>query len=188
MPEGLVDLGPDTVALVTLPLLHAFGMTVMHNAVLAVGGTVVLQPRFSAGGAAELVERHRVTFFGGVPTMYVALLHDPAVHADALDALRWCVSGGAPMPAEALHRHPAVAQAAVVGMPDARYGEEVKAVVVLRPGVAPVTGEEIAAWSRLHLAAYKRPRRVEIRDTLPLGPTGKVLKSALRNTPAGRAA
>jgi long-chain acyl-CoA synthetase len=76
----------------------------------------------------------------------------------------------------------------VVGMPDARYGEEVKAVVVLRPGVAPVTGEEIAAWSRLHLAAYKRPRIVEIRDTLPLGPTGKVQKAALRNPAAGRAA
>ncbi len=74
VPRQLVGLGADTVALVALPLFHAFGMTVMHNAVLAVGGTLVLQPRFSAGGAAELIERHRVTFFGGVPTMYVALL------------------------------------------------------------------------------------------------------------------
>ena len=70
------SLGADTAALVALPLFHAFGMTVMHNAVLAVGGTLVLLPRFSAGAAAALIARHRVTFFGGVPTMYIALLHE----------------------------------------------------------------------------------------------------------------
>ena len=71
---GLVDLGPDTVALVSLPLFHAFGMTVMHNAVLSVGGTVVLLPRFHPRTAVELMDRHRVTFLGGVPTMFMALL------------------------------------------------------------------------------------------------------------------
>ena len=309
VPHQLVGLGADTVALVALPLFHAFGMTVMHNAVLAVGGTLVLQPRFTAGEAAALIARHRVTFFGGVPTMYLALLQDKA--AD-LSTLEWCVSGGAPMPAETmdrfeerfgvtllegyglsetspvasftvpelprtagsigypvpgvelalldddgrfvttpgqrgeicvrgnnvmkgywrnpeataqaivdgwfrtgdigvfdvhgayrivdrkkdliirggynvypreveevLHRHPAVAQAAVVGVPHARYGEDVKAVVTLKPGTT-ATAEEIIAWAQGHLAAYKRPRSVEIREALPLGPTGKVLKSALR--------
>jgi long-chain acyl-CoA synthetase len=81
---------------------------------------------------------------------------------------------------EVLHRHPAVAQAAVVGVPHARYGEDVKAVVTLRPG-AVATPEEIVAWARPHLAAYKRPRIVEIRETLPVGPTGKILKAALRD-------
>jgi long-chain acyl-CoA synthetase len=81
---------------------------------------------------------------------------------------------------EVLHRHPAVAQAAVVGVPHARYGEDVKAVVTLKPGAA-ATPEEIVAWARPHLAAYKRPRIVEIRDALPVGPTGKVLKAALRD-------
>jgi long-chain acyl-CoA synthetase len=310
VPHQLVGLGPETVALVALPLFHAFGMTVMHNAVLAVGGTLVLLPRFTAGDAAALIARHGVTFFGGVPTMYIGLLQ----HEDAdLSTVRWCVSGGAPMPAdvmarfeerhgvtllegyglsetspvasftvpelprtagsigyavpgvelallgddgrfvttpgergeicvrgnnvmkgywrnpeataqamvdgwfrtgdigvfdahgayrivdrkkdliirggynvypreveEVLHRHPAVAQAAVVGVPHARYGEDVKAVVTLRPG-ASVTAAEIVDWARLHLAAYKRPRIVEIRDALPVGPTGKVLKTALRD-------
>ncbi len=297
VPEQLVGLDAGTVALVALPLFHAFGMTVMHNAVLAVGGTLVLQPRFTAGDAVALIERHRVTFFGGVPTMYIALLHETG--AD-LSSLQWCVSGGAPMPAEVmaefearfgvtllegyglsetspvasftvpdrprtpgsigypvpgvemtlidgeicvrgnnvmkgywrnpgatataivdgwfrtgdigvvdehgayrivdrkkdliirggynvypreveevLHRHPAVAQAAVVGIPHARYGEDVKAVITLKAG-ATATPEEIVAWSKAHLASYKRPRTVEIRDSLPVGPTGKVLKAALR--------
>ncbi len=304
VPGQLVGLGAETIALVALPLFHAFGMTVMHNAVLAVGGTLVLQPRFSAAGAVELIERHGVTFFGGVPTMYIALLNNRAMlHETAadLDTLMWCVSGGAPMPAEVisdfearfgvtllegyglsetspvvsftvphrprtpgsigypvpgvemaladdgeilvrgnnvmrgywrnadatacaivdgwfhtgdigaidhhgayrivdrkkdliirggynvypreieevLHRHPAVAQAAVVGVPHARYGEDVKAVVTLKPG-ASSTAEQIVAWAGQFLASYKRPHVVEIREVLPLGPTGKVLKSALR--------
>jgi long-chain acyl-CoA synthetase len=247
-----------------------------------------------------------VTLFGGVPTMYLALLndrallHDGAVGDRDLSSLTWCVSGGAPMPAEVmaefesrfgvtllegyglsetspvvsftvpgrprtpgsigypvpgvemaladdgeilvrganvmkgywrnpeataqaivdgwfrtgdigavdahgayrivdrkkdliirggynvyprevedvLHAHPAVAQAAVVGVPHPRYGEDVKAVVTLKPG-RTATPEEIVAWCRQRLASYKRPRTVEIRDSLPLGPTGKVLKRAL---------
>ncbi len=308
---GLVDLGPDTVALVTLPMFHAFGMTVMHNAVLSVGGSLVLLPRFHPATAIQLMHRHRVTFLGGVPTMFMALLDADSSQCD-LSALRWCVSGGAPMPAPVmtefearfgvtllegyglsetspavsftvpdrprtpgsigyplpgvdvrlvdergwvvtrpdtpgeiqvqgpnvmkgywrnpqataeaivdgwfhtgdigmtdadgalrivdrkkdliirsgfnvyprevegvLHLHPAVALAAVVGVPDALRGEEVKAVVTLKPG-ATATPQEIVAFCRIHLAAYKYPRVVEVRDSLPLGPTGKVLKSALR--------
>ncbi len=320
VPPRLVALGADTVALVALPLFHAFGMTVMHNAVLAVGGTLVLQPRFSAGGAAELIERHGVTFFGGVPTMYMALLDEGATAGRNLDTLTWCVSGGAPLPAavlgafeerfgvcllegyglsetspvasftvpdrprtpgsigyavpgvelalvdgggrfvttpgargeicvrgdnvmkgywrnpeataeaivdgwfrtgdigvfdengayrivdrkkdliirggynvypreieEVLHRHPGVAQAAVVGVPDARYGEDVMAVVVLKPG-ATDGPKDIVAWCRTRLAGYKRPHIVEVRDSLPLGPTGKVLKQALRASARSHAA
>ncbi|MEA2843079.1 MAG: long-chain acyl-CoA synthetase, partial [Actinomycetota bacterium] len=281
-------------------------------AVLAVGGKLVLPPRFEPAAALALMAGHRVTVFGGVPTMFVAMLEAAGADCD-LPALRWCVSGGAPMPApvmdafearfgvcvlegyglseaspvvsftmpdrprtpgsigyplpgvemqlldgdgmvvdgpeipgeicvrgpgvmkgywrnpeataetivdgwlrtgdvgvvdgcgayriidrkkdmiirggfnvypreveDVLYRHPAVVQAAVVGVPDARYGEEVKAVVTLSPG-AVVSAAEIVAFCRRHLAAYKYPRVVEIRDDMPLGPTGKILKTALRH-------
>jgi long-chain acyl-CoA synthetase len=62
-------------------------------------------------------------------------------------------------------------------------GEEVMAVVTLEPGRS-VTPAALVAWSRQHLAAYKYPRLVEIRDALPVGPTGKVLKRALRRSGA----
>jgi long-chain acyl-CoA synthetase len=80
---------------------------------------------------------------------------------------------------EALLRHPAVGQVAVIGLPDPQYGEEVCAVVVRDPAGGEASGEEISAWSKQHLAAYKYPRRVIFADSLPLGPSGKVLKREL---------
>jgi long-chain acyl-CoA synthetase len=80
---------------------------------------------------------------------------------------------------EVLMTHPAVALCAVVGVADARLGEEVKAYVVLRAGAA-ATPEELIGWSRDQMAAFKYPRYVEIRNALPISPTGKVLKRELR--------
>jgi long-chain acyl-CoA synthetase len=82
---------------------------------------------------------------------------------------------------EVLLGHPAVAQVAVIGLPDAVHGEEVCAVVIPAAGAQPEAqlSEEIIRWSRDRMAAYKYPRRVTFVEVLPLGPSGKVLKREL---------
>ncbi|MFI5683116.1 long-chain fatty acid--CoA ligase [Streptomyces sp. NPDC051636] len=76
---------------------------------------------------------------------------------------------------EVLHEHPAVALAAVVGVPHERLGEEVAAAVVLRP-TARATPGELQRYVKDRVAAYKYPRSVWLMDALPTGPSGKILK------------
>jgi long-chain acyl-CoA synthetase len=78
----------------------------------------------------------------------------------------------------ALLSHPAVAEAAVVAIPDADLGEEIAAFVSLKR-LETLTSEELLSYCKEHLARYKYPRRIHILSELPKGPTGKILKSAL---------
>jgi long-chain acyl-CoA synthetase len=80
---------------------------------------------------------------------------------------------------EAIYTHPAVAEAAVIGVPDTTMGEEVHAIVAIRDGQS-VTEGELIDFVKQRIAAYKYPRTVEFRDSLPKGATGKILKKELR--------
>jgi long-chain acyl-CoA synthetase len=83
---------------------------------------------------------------------------------------------------EALYEHPAVLEAAVLGVPHATLGEEVAAVVVARQG-ATVSPGELQAWTKERVAAYKYPRYVVLVDELPKSPTGKILKRSIDREP-----
>ncbi len=309
---GVSTEDPDTF-LCVLPLFHSFGQTAIQNTAIAFGGTIVMQPRFDATTALDLMLAHKVTFFAGVPTMYWGLLRalDDTPDIDTVaDTLRVAASGGAALPAEihkefrerfgvtilegyglsetsplasfstageqprvgsigrplpgiemklinddwtdlpqdpqavgeiaikghnvmkgyykrpeataeairdgwfrsgdlatkdndgfyyivdrakdliirggynvypreleeALITHPAVALVAVIGIPHPSHGEEIKAVVVKHKDHDEVTEDDIVAWAKERLAAYKYPRIVEFRDSLPMTATGKILK------------
>ena len=315
----LFGLERDDIGLAVLPLFHVFGLSSVLNVCLRAGGTITLVPRFEPGKVFEVMERDKVTIFGGVPTMFIAFLHHPDADKYDLSSLRVCVSGGASIPGEVirgfeqkfgvpilegyglsetassssfnrfdarrvasvgkamwgvemrvvdenenalppgdgnvgeivirghnvmrgyrnkpeataevmkggwfhtgdmgyvdddgfffivdrkkeliirggynvypreieevLYANPAIAEAAVIGVPDDRLGEEVAAVVALKPG-ASITEDELIAWTKERVAAYKYPRSVRFMDALPKGPTGKVLKKELKaELPAAR--
>jgi len=80
---------------------------------------------------------------------------------------------------EVVLQHPAVAEAGVVGIPDAVYGEEIKAFVVAKPG-KHVNEEELIAFCKDRLPTFKRPKKVQCIESLPKNILGKVLRAELR--------
>jgi long-chain acyl-CoA synthetase len=304
------------IVLLVLPLAHTFGLSVLVSGYLF-GACGVLMRRFDPEEALALIERHKVTYMAGVPTMFVMMMMLPnADKYDTSSVKRWLV-GAAPMPMsqlqefeakfggtmyvgyglseaspsvaserddfprkpgstgrplegvevkivdddrhdvphgaigeicargdnvspgyyenpaataetfrdgwlftgdmgyldedgylfvverkkdliirgglnvypkdveEVIHRHPAVLEAAVVGVPDLRMGEEVCAYVVRRPG-SPLTADDIVAHCQANVAKYKTPRYVEFVESLPKTNLGKIQKKELRKTAAAR--
>ena len=314
--RDLVDAGPETVTLATLPLFHVFGMNSVMNCTVQARGLLTLLPRFEPAKALEIIQRDKVTTFAGVPTMYTALLHHPDKDDYDTSSLDLSVSGGSAMPVEVLrgfdeafgtkvlegyglsettgmgsfnlpsqerkpgsigvpiggtefrlvdddgndvpagepgeiamrgpfvmrgywerddataetirdgwfhtgdmatvdddgyffivdrkkeliirggynvypreieevlYEHPAVREAAVVGVPHDSLGEEVGAAISLKDG-AEASEDEIRAFAKERVAAYKYPRQIWFVEELPKGPTGKVLKREIEAPASG---
>ena len=310
----LFSMNHDDRILVVLPLFHIFAMTCMMNTGLLKGAHMILLPKFDAETVFGLLEKHEITIFGGVPTMYWGLLNYEGKSFDfkkISSNLRSAVSGGAALPLQVLEdfekkfdvkilegygmsegspvvtfnqlalgtkpgsigkelwgvevklidengnevptgekgellyrghnvmkgyykkpeanaqslrdgwlysgdvaikdedgfyfivdrtkdmiirggfnvypreveevmiQHEAVSLVAVIGVPDAQFGEEIKACVVLKPH-AVVEEKELIEWTKAHIAAYKYPRMIEFMEALPMSATGKILKKELR--------
>jgi long-chain acyl-CoA synthetase len=153
------------------------------------------------GEMGEIALRSPGTFKGywNKPQATVDILRDGWLYTgdmgkmDAEGYLTFCgrlkemikVSGYSVFPEEVetlLIKHPAVQQAAVIGIPDPSKGQVVKAVLVLKPQAKnSVSADEIIAWSRENMSAYKVPRAVEFRDALPATGTGKMLRRLLKD-------
>jgi len=314
------DILPGDTTVNVFPMFHTGGLLVYTMPLMIVGGTVILVRRFDPEQVLALIEAYRADFFAGVPTMYQMLTQAPNWAQADLSSLRFCTSGGAPLPVtlveqfgrekgvrfkqgfgmtefgpgifalapedairkagsigrpnffvdarvvdeqnqplppdtvgelvlkgpslcsgyfnlpgamdevmdddgwfhtgdlaryddewyftivdrkkdmfisggeniypaeieQALYRHPAVHQCAVIGVPDDRWGEVGVACVVLKPGAA-ATPDELIAFLRGCLAGYKVPKSVVFLDALPISAAGKILKRELREQLAGEA-
>jgi long-chain acyl-CoA synthetase len=107
LSTGITDLDNQDKQLIVLPLFHIFAMTVLMNAGLYKGATSVLLPRFDAEAVLSLMQKHTVTVFAGVPTMYWGLLNYENTKFDLKAIarnLKTCVSGGAALPVSVLEQ------------------------------------------------------------------------------------
>jgi long-chain acyl-CoA synthetase len=156
------------------------GRTVGPNVV----GEICLKSPANMLGYWNLAEATKKTLIDGyVHTGDAGYLDEDGyvyVHDRVKDMI---VSGGENVyPAEvenALFGHPAIGDVAVIGVPDDRWGEAVKAIVVLKPGLK-ATADEILAFARTRIAGYKLPKTIDFISELPRNPSGKVLKRELR--------
>ena len=122
---------PDDVLVLPLPLFHMHGLGVGLHGTLAVGARAVLQPTFAPDAVFDAIQQHQATMFFGVPTMYSRLV--ASSRAAELSALRLCVSGSAPMPAEL---HDAVREASGQHVIE-RYGMTETVMLVSNPHDEP---------------------------------------------------
>lgn len=96
--QAHLEFGNDEVILTVLPLFHSFGQTVCMNYMLWLGGAICLVERFTPALVLENIEKRRVTIAAMVPAMYGAILQTPMEREYDLSSLKFCVSGGSPMP------------------------------------------------------------------------------------------
>jgi long-chain acyl-CoA synthetase len=112
--RDLVGAGHDDVVVAALPLFHVFGMNVIMNTTLLARGLMTLVFRFDPTTVLEVIQRDEATLFGGVPTMYNALLNHPNRETYDVASLRLCVSGGSSLPVDVLQRFDTAFETAIL--------------------------------------------------------------------------
>jgi long-chain acyl-CoA synthetase len=90
----------EEVVLCVAPFFHAYGLTVGMNCSLLVAASMVLIPRFKGQDVVKAIRRYHPTIFPGIPTMYLAVMSEAGKHSDDLRSIKYCASGGAPLPAQ----------------------------------------------------------------------------------------
>jgi long-chain acyl-CoA synthetase len=144
---GWLGLKSDTVILCALPLYNTFGLNQGINALLLLGATMVLQPRFKAQRCVEAIQAHRCTFLPAVPTMLQRIYDEPLVERWGLPSLTRIMTGGAPVPASLLQRV------------EAASGEDTQ----LFTGYGLTEGTALVTLTRVELNAdgeVRRPRTI----------------------------
>jgi long-chain acyl-CoA synthetase len=100
--------------LAALPFFHVFAMTAVMNFAIQEGAEIVIMPRFVLDGAMKLIDKTKPTVMPGVPTMFIAMLNHPKLKSFDLSSLKYCVSGGAPLPVDIKERFERVTGCKVV--------------------------------------------------------------------------
>ncbi len=140
-----------------LPMFHVFANTCVLNRTVVTGGEIVMLPRFDAGQVLAALDRTKATALPGVPTMYRALLDHPRLKQTDFSSLRYCISGGAPMPPELKQRFEAATGATLVE----GYGlSESSGVVSCNPYAGPQQAGSIGqpiAGTRVRLVDKENP-------------------------------
>lgn len=142
-----------------LPMFHVFANTCVLNRTVVTGGEIVMLPRFDAGQVLAALDRTKATALPGVPTMYRALLDHPRLAKTDFSSLRFCISGGAPMPPELKQRFEAATGATLVE----GYGlSESSGVVSCNPYAGPQQSGSIGqpiSGTRVRLVDKEDPTR-----------------------------
>jgi hypothetical protein len=150
------------------PLFHIMALGFFMAIGLNKGNMVVLMPQPQVDAILESIHRYRPRWFLGVPALYRMILENDRVSASEIEAV--------------LQDHPTVINACVIGVPDEKTGERIKAIVVLKEDARGVGGVELIKWCADHLASYKVPGYVEFRDMLPKSKVGKLLRREVRDS------
>ncbi len=158
---------------IPVPFYHCFGMVMGNLAATSHGAAMIIPaPSFDPVLTLQAVEKEQCTSLYGVPTMFIAELAVPGIDSYPREV------------EEFLYTHPDILDAQVIGVPDAKYGEELMAWIRLRPGAEPVTATALREFCQGKLAHFKVPRYVHVTDEFPMTVTGKVRKVEMRERAA----